>query len=301
MLVTPLPGADVNRLLDTLREAQRGAENVRAMDVGPHLIEQLEAYVRWVHNAVRHLRHQLRAEAIRDLLLTRRYELLIASDLGRGLNRRGLLDLEIEERISALGEAIDTLDRARRRWEIYERVVVPDSSVFIRHPDKIAEIDFAGELGAPETPVRLIIPIVVVDELDRLKEAKDRHVRWRAAHTLGVLDETLQYGAGPDELKAEPPLVEGEEKRTSRGPVTVEILLDPPSHVRLPIADDEIVDRASAINPLLPQQVGVTLMTYDTSQATRARMAGLDVSKLSRPPEPEPPEPEGASRRPANR
>lgn len=56
MFVTPLPGVDVSRLLDALREAQRGLESLRAMDVGPHLIGLLEAYVRWVHNAVRRLR-----------------------------------------------------------------------------------------------------------------------------------------------------------------------------------------------------------------------------------------------------
>ncbi|GAB2842863.1 hypothetical protein GCM10027074_06700 [Streptomyces deserti] len=35
-----------------------------------------------------------------------------------------------------------------------------------------------------------------------------------------------------------------------RGEVTVQLMFDPPEHVRLPINDDEIVDRALAIKPL---------------------------------------------------
>jgi hypothetical protein len=51
--------------------------------------------------------------------------------------------------------------------------------------------------------------------------------------------------------------------------------------VRLPINDDEIVDRAAAVKPLAGRQV--TLLTYDTGQASRGRRAELNVIKLSKP------------------
>lgn len=69
------------------------------------------------------------------------------------------------------------------------------------------------------------------------------------------------------------------------GEVTIEILFDPPGHVRLPITDDEIVSRILAIEPLAGRPV--TLVTYDTGQATRGRTAGLQVSKLSKPADPQ--------------
>lgn len=47
------------------------------------------------------------------------------------------------------------------------------------------------------------------------------------------------------------------------------------------VSDDEIVDRASAIKPLVGRDV--TLLTYDTSQASRGRQADLKVRKLSQP------------------
>jgi hypothetical protein len=49
--------------------------------------------------------------------------------------------------------------------------------------------------------------------------------------------------------------------------------------VRLPGNDDEIIDRALAIEPLADRKV--TLLTYDTGQSTQARSAGLQVVKLS--------------------
>jgi hypothetical protein len=66
----------------------------------------------------------------------------------------------------------------------------------------------------------------------------------------------------------------------ARGEITIELIFDPPGHVRLPINDDEIIDRVLAIEPLTDRKV--TLLTYDTGQSTRARNAGLQVVKLSK-------------------
>ena len=67
----------------------------------------------------------------------------------------------------------------------------------------------------------------------------------------------------------------------TRGAVLMDILYDPPRHERLPINDDEIIDRALAAQGLAGTPV--TLLTYDTSQAARGRHAGLAVNKLAKP------------------
>jgi hypothetical protein len=69
-------------------------------------------------------------------------------------------------------------------------------------------------------------------------------------------------------------------RRRPRG-ILADVFFDPPGHARLPIADDEIIDRALAAQCLTGTTV--TLLTFDTGQAARARNAGLAVSKLSRP------------------
>jgi hypothetical protein len=64
----------------------------------------------------------------------------------------------------------------------------------------------------------------------------------------------------------------------TRSEVTIEMVFDPPGHTRLSITDDEIIDRALAVESLAGRKV--TLLTYDTGQSTRARNAGLQVLKL---------------------
>jgi hypothetical protein len=65
------------------------------------------------------------------------------------------------------------------------------------------------------------------------------------------------------------------------------MVLDPPGHVRLPIPDDEIIDRAVAIQSLAARDV--RLLTCDTGQHTRGRAAGLQVTKIpAKDPGPEP-------------
>ncbi|GAA2705233.1 hypothetical protein ACFY2R_26535 [Micromonospora olivasterospora] len=58
----------------------------------------------------------------------------------------------------------------------------------------------------------------------------------------------------------------------------MDVVFDPPGHTRLSITDDEIVDRAAALQTLAGRRV--RLLTYDTGMAMRGRNAGLTVHKL---------------------
>lgn len=141
------------------------------------------------------------------------------------------------------------------------------------------DTDFAEILGTSASrPVGLLFPMAVIDELDRLKESKDRRVRWRAGYTLAVLERILSsHGRGtlrPVDTSTLP------ETGTFRAETLVEVLFDQPGHVRLPNMDDEIIDRALGAH-LLAGRHGVTLLTYDTGQAIRARTNGLHVRKLA--------------------
>jgi hypothetical protein len=68
-----------------------------------------------------------------------------------------------------------------------------------------------------------------------------------------------------------------------RGPVTVEVLFDPPGHERLSIADDEIIARTVTAAAAAGRKI--TLITADTGQSMRGRAAGLKVVKIPRPPD----------------
>ena len=123
--------------------------------------------------------------------------------------------------------------------------------------------------------------IAMVDELDGLKEAGKHQPRWRAGHTLGLLDGTLN-GSLSGILRRS-----GLTQDEVCGEISLEIVLDPPGHVRLPLADDEIIDRAVAIQSFAGRPV--RLLSCDTSQHTRGKAAGLQVTKaLAKDPGPEP-------------
>jgi len=190
------------------------------------------------------------------------------------------VDLEITERIQAFEEAEAALEAQIGRWNGREWFVVADSSFYIQNPDKLADVDLHKVLGLPSGEhIRLLFPIVVVDELDGLKEAGKQRARWRASHTLGLLDETLAGSTFGILRRADLVSQDGE--------VNVDIVLDPPGHVLLPIPDDEIIDRAVAIQPLAARDV--RLLTCDTGQHTRGRAAGLKVTKVAtKAPGPEP-------------
>lgn len=114
---------------------------------------------------------------------------------------------------------------------------------------------------------------MVVDELDRLKESGGAQPRWRAGHTLGRLDEVIT--SGTTGILHHPAPREGQSIIRR---VTAEIVLVQPGHVRRPIPDDEIIDRAATIRAIAGRDV--RLLTCDTGQGTRGRVAGLKVTKL---------------------
>ncbi|MFJ2007913.1 PIN domain-containing protein [Streptomyces chartreusis] len=287
MLITPRPGADRRNLRNVLRETRVKAENLR----GPSgsAFESLLRYLEWATDAARMLRSQISDRDLNHLVLTPRYQTLLGScgtlagtEQQRLVN--SLVDLEITERIQAFEEAEAALEAQIGRWTGREWFVVADSSFYIQNPDKLADVDLHNVLGLPSGEhIRLLFPIVVVDELDGLKEAGKQRARWRASHTLGLLDETLAGSTFGILRRADLASQDGE----VRGEVNVEIVLDPPGHVRLPIADDEIIDRAVAIQPLAARDV--RLLTCDTGQHTRGRAAGLKVTKVAtKDPGPEP-------------
>jgi hypothetical protein len=233
------------------------------------------------------LQSQISAADLDRLVLTRRYELLLSaagtSVADAELEVRlvdGLLDNELDQRTAAFGAAYAVLERLIKRWSRPGVFVVADTSVFITHPDKLEETDFAPLVGVREEPIHLVVPVVIIDELDGLKHSKDNRTRWRAGYTLAVLDRVSEHNAATGLLRAED-FSALDTGGIPRGEVTIELLFDQPGHVRLPINDDEIIDRALAIEPLAGR--AVTLLTYDTGQSTRARAAGARVRKLARP------------------
>lgn len=289
MLVTPIPGANRDNLLDLLKSLCNEVDNLQGPFAGP-AYSRLLMYLRWATNAARRLTGQVHDSDVARLVLTRRHDALLAGASGglAGSSQEGLVNdlvsLELAERVEVFNDAVTSLEQQIARWTNREWFVVADSSFYIQNPHKLADADLHAILHVPPAEhIRLLLPIAVVDELDGLKEAGKQQSRWRASHTLGLLDAVLAGSTFGIFRHAE----NIGEPALWRGKVSMEIVLDQPGHVRLPIADDEIIDRAVAIQALAGREV--RLLTCDTGQHTRGRAAGLPVTKVpAKDPGPEP-------------
>ncbi|MFE4515447.1 PIN domain-containing protein [Kitasatospora sp. NPDC056783] len=268
------PGADRENALMALRDV---ATNVGNLYSGSQLNagQLVLAYLEWANHAVERLTNQLSEREIERLIFTRRYEHLLASaaDFGAGYMEKftnSLVRLELRQRQAAFEAAVHGLQKAISSAPDVRLTVVFDTCMFIQHPQELEFIDWAELTGVSYGIVSVMLPIVVVDELDRLKEHTNKQTRYRARRALKAIDRRFVWGKHRRFTLLHQ---EGSLR------VACEVLFDPPGHTRLPITDDEIVDRALAARPVVGGSM--KLFTYDTGMSTRAGYAGLDVEKLS--------------------
>ena len=96
----------------------------------------------------------------------------------------GMISLELDQRAEALEAAIKALQAQIERWSLTHAFVVADTSFYIEHQDKLETGGLPSLLDLPGMPVHVLVPIVVVDELDRLKSPRTatplagRGIRW---------------------------------------------------------------------------------------------------------------------------
>ncbi len=279
MTVTPLPGVGPQAARDGLAAALLDCDNVRTGEGSG--TERVNAYRRWSVETVAALRYVLRPADVDRLVLTPRHWALHALDPAAHLGAAELVQLELDTRRDEIQTAVDALDRLLARRTAHRgALVVADTNVYLHHPKPFHEIDWARLLpGLDHTGVHLIVPLVVVDELDRHKQGQsgrlvvrggDETVRTRARTTIRTLEDLFGDPNGIATVSPEP------------SPVRAELLVDPPGHVRLPSADAEIVDTARAVQNRFGSPV--TVVARDTGMVFRARAAGLAAVRLPDPP-----------------
>jgi len=283
VLVTALPSTNRQNLQQVMAHVHQSVSNLWSGGAVRSAYERLLNYLDWANEAVRLLSSQVSPRDIDRLVLTPRYHTLLSGlsaymqpETQRALN--SLLSTELDQRTAAFAEACKVLDQHIDRWSRPGVFVLLDTGVYIHHEKTIDEIDLAPLIPVRHEPIHVLVPIVVIDELDGQKQNSKGEVRGRARQALAILDRVLQNPAYPARLREEDysALDSG---GIPRGEISIEVLFDPPGHTRLPINDDEIIDRALSVVPLAARPV--TLLTYDTGQSMRARAAGLGAVKLA--------------------
>ena len=178
-----------------------------------------------------------------------------------GPESNALIRSEAVARSADLSELLEPLKLLSDRF-IHEilPVVVPDTNVFL-HFTFFVEAPWGELVGGRD--VRLVVPLIVVGELDRLKSSANRRVASRAQKVLRELAR----------------LTEGHSGRTNlprRG--TVELFVDDPGHVRMRSNDDEIVEVVRMLSTLLPSPP--CLVTGDLGMRLRASSLAVEVAVI---------------------
>lgn len=271
------PGVSADdRTMQVLRQVLETARTLRNGSKQGFVHE----YVRWAGDAQYALSGVFRSQDVVEFIVTPRF--LAAGAVSPPAAAEVIIYGELDRFIADLSDVIEVLDKDRSRWHLDSWIVVPDTNVLLEHSERFWEIEWHDLLDkAPrdrkemlrqgKEPINVVLPIIVVDELDTQKRKGQGPVRARAREALRRLDELLA-GVAPD---GQAVLAYGDD---SRGAVTLEVVIDSLSHVRLPDADSEIADRALWISEVANRRV--TLLTGDTGMALRARSVGANVQKL---------------------
>ena len=262
-----LPGVPGKETLDEIDRLINSANDARGGDAR----DVYSKYVRWASDAARALSARISHEDVTRLILTQRHWVIQGLDQDRQATTLAV-QLELEQRASAFQAVRDEMRAELAAWPATkepEWIVVPDTNVFLEHKDEFRDIDWAAIVhSAAFESIHIVIPLVVIDELDRAK--RNDRVKTRARSTLKALDQMA--------LRPGHALSIG--KSSQDGDVDVRLLPEEAGHVRLADADLEIADVAQSLRDLTGRRV--VLVTFDTGMVVRARSrsAGVTVKKL---------------------
>lgn len=289
------PGADVPALIAELGRQESALGDVENLSG----IEKLRGYRRWSTDAMRTLSHYLVPDSLSQLITTPGYWFLHGLEAepapanmdstirlfrSNTLDNNWVLRLEVEQRRAALTSAREDIQKDSTLWrDSRETIIVADTNVFLHHHEMYRNIQWEKvKPQADHVDCWLIIPLLVIDEIDKRKRAagelvdskesripeKERKygfVRSRAKAVLRQIDQDVA------EVGTRCALRGGVPERPSRLYAT--IIMDDPGHKRLPLPDDELISRACDIQNLAGKEVH--FVSYDTGARIRARAAGL--------------------------
>lgn len=271
MDLLPLPGTSGTQLIALLDGTLVALSNVRGgSGTG---IELFNAYLSWSSDQVRMLGRALPQTALDSLITTRRHWALHSLDPStKGNSLRGLVEVEIEQQMRVIEDALTRLREELRRFAGISRIVIPDTNVFLHTVCTFDLLDW-DPIATPEhSRTLVVIPLLVIDELDKAKhstrivdESGPERVRSRARTTLRALEERLL------------PL----DRFQMGGAVHFDLYRERPDHVRLHDPDSEIIDQAQGLRDFtgLP----LAILTLDTGMRLRAELSGLETAEVPEP------------------
>jgi len=237
----------------------------------------VNGYLMWVSNQVRMLQARLTTGDLDRLLTSPRYWATLANPLAVPSTVFAVTE-EVQYRARLMNEAATELTQATEAWRpvdgAYTNLVVVDTNFWVEQETSFDSTDWHELVDRAEGPsspslqdeLRLVIPMVVIDELDSLTHKSNLRPKVTGA-TRWLYKHLRDAPARPAMLT---------EETDTRGVVTAQLVFEPHAHARLPNNDDEIVETAVRLRDFLGHPAAqVFFLTYDAGAAFRAGHAGL--------------------------
>jgi hypothetical protein len=268
MDVIPLrAGVKLPQIIDRVEWSATEAGNANSWGGGPgqSTSDRIGKYLSWTEDVEPQLRNVFDGEFVAEAIRTTGYWTLrtISPDVVRVTT---LVRTEYEGRIRFLNALAAQLKAEQARWDSYAApLIVPDTNVFLDPDTSPEQVDWAAEIDATIN-VRVVVPLVVVRELDRLKRQGNNTTGRLARRAIKWLAACL-----PDDVNAH-----SEVLNDARTPgATIETYLHGGVY-RPEEADGIISDFCRWLRAIagLP----VTLVTRDLGMSVLARAAGLSVA-----------------------
>jgi hypothetical protein len=255
-------------IVEAIRQVTTDAGNLPAASGFGDPGQALKVYLQFVERAERLLGNVFTGGAVSEILHSPAYWSLVTSDtaaprllaqvLGEGerLHRRLV---EVQERIC---RDVERFMRPNRT------LVVPDTNVFLDPDNDFDKIEWKRAAGS-DVDVRVVVPLIVVHELDRSKRLGNRETKLRARAGLHWLEEHLQRvpSAVPE------PLHDG---------TSVEVYVHPGAR-RPDDPDGMIIEFAQELTALSGNPT--VLLTRDLGMRLHSESLGLEVRQLSDDPD----------------
>lgn len=265
-------GVTVEQAIGALAQRVSGSQQASASNASGAEVKR-QAYLNWVSTTQAHLRTVFSDTELEDTLLARGYWHICAMS---SQSAEKLLSRLIGEELvfqvgypnipgdsgGRLGEAITTLRALTGLAAWPGHICVLDTNALL-HYTRFDQLPWRERLH--QELVRLVVPLVVVDELDGKKYARREEFQQRARELLTLID---------GYVTASPPVGYS----TIRDGVTFEVLPDEPDHSRLPSNDQEILERCEFLHQVTGKPI--TLITGDSGMRINAQARNISVFKL---------------------
>lgn len=255
---------DLDHAIAVVKELAQGCNNLYA-ELSSRYADGRISYLDWAEAAEVQLRNLFADAAIARSVLSDRYWRIAEVAVVDRQAQIIISEIRVQvEYLTALADQLESYLRLRNRSGA---IVMLDTNVLL-HYQRVDKVPWTKVTN--ETQVRLVVPLLVLDELDDKRYLGSAEIKRKARSAIEPFDQ-LQ------------PHFESRGYATLPDGSTLEYLLDDPNHRRQTNPDEELLERAEFLHRVTHRTV--MLMTGDRGMRVRVTARGNGLAARLMPSE----------------